>query len=327
MSTQSAARTQDLEVLDLEPEVDKFRAAVVAGLSKPNKILPTAFLYDQRGSELFDAICELPEYYPTRTELAIMQRDLDKMAQVVGPEALVIEFGSGSGLKTRELLAKLDRPTAYVPVEISRDHLMRSAAELDATFESLEVLPVCADFTRPFELPQPRGKVKRRIVYFPGSTIGNFEPQAAVAVLKRMVELVGFGGGVLIGVDLVKDPAILEAAYNDASETTAAFNLNLLHRINKELGGNFDVDAFEHIAPWNADANRIEMLLRSTRDQVVAIGNKRFAFRKGEAICTEHSHKYTIETFAELAGRAGLEVERVWSDDARLFSVQYLRVA
>ena len=313
-----------LELTDLEPTTADMTAQVVSGLSKPQKTMPSAFFYDEPGSALFDEICRVPEYYPTRTELAIMDASLPEMAEAIGPEALVIEYGSGTGLKTRSLLSALDRPVAYVPVEISREFLMTSAAALQAEFTSLEVLPVCADFTEPFEVPLPRKPARRRALYFPGSTIGNFRPEFATRLLRQMREEVGDGGCGLLGVDLVKDSNTLEAAYNDGAGLTAKFNLNMLRRANAELGADFDLDAFRHRAVWVQERGAIEMRLYARRPTAVNVGGRRVTFVAGEWIHTEDSHKYTLEAFAGLAHEAGFEVDHVWTDDDKLFSVQYL---
>jgi len=315
-----------LELTDFEPTAADMTALVLEGLAKPQKTLPTAFFYDEVGSALFDEICRLPEYYPTRTELSLMERSLPEMVDAVGPEALVLEYGSGTGLKTRQLLSALVDPVAYVPVEISREFLMSSAETLQGEFPALEVLPVCADFTAPFEVPTPRRVARRRALYFPGSTIGNFRPEFAVRLLRQMRDQVGRGGCALIGVDLVKDIDVLEAAYNDATGVTARFNLNMLRRANDELGADFDLGAFRHRAVWNDRRSTIEMRLYARRPTAVNVGSRRFTFEPGEYIHTEDSHKYTLEGFADLAHAGGFEVERVWTDDDRYFSVQYLRV-
>ncbi len=318
------AKAEHLELTDLEPTAADVVAQFVEGLSKPQKTVPTSFLYDERGSELFDAICELPEYYPTRTELSIMDTHLPQMAEAVGPEAVVIEYGSGTGQKTRRLLAALDNPVAYVPVEISREFLMASAKQLNAEFPALEVLPVCADFTLPFEVPEPARAARRRVLYFPGSTIGNFYRDVAIRLLKQMRAEVGRGGGVLLGVDLKKDVDVLEAAYNDADGVTARFNLNLLERANRELGADFDLAAFRHRAVWNENRGAIEMRLYARRPTVVHVDNRSFTFDEGEWIHTEDSHKYDLDEFAQMAGRGGFKVQQVWTDPEQLFSVQYL---
>jgi L-histidine Nalpha-methyltransferase len=251
-----------------------------------------------------------------------MRARIGEMAEVVGPQALLVEWGSGSSVKTRLLLEHLHEPVAYVPVDISREHLLASAEALAARFPHVQVLPVCADFTRPFPVPTPARAERRRVLYFPGSTIGNFVPSVAVQLMKQMAEQVGPGGGLLIGVDLRKDPAVLEAAYDDAQGITAQFNLNLLRRANRELGADFDLGGFRHEAIWDDALGRIEMRLVSLRDQTVRVGGRRFKFRADERIHTEDSHKYTVESFTQLAARAGFHLEHVWADPQRLFSIQ-----
>lgn len=316
----------DLELQDLGPERAQFLAEAAAGLRRDPKELPCKYFYDERGSALFDRICELEEYYPTRTELSIMDRHAGEMAARIGARSMIVEFGSGSSLKTRVLLDAFDGPMVYVPVDISREHLVRAAGDLASSYPAVEVLPVCADFTRPFPLPQSAMRVERRTIYFPGSTIGNFAPPAARRLLAQMAAEAGKGGAVLIGVDLRKDPATLERAYDDASGVTAEFNRNLLRRMNRELGSDFDLDAFAHRAVWNGADGRIEMHLVSKAGQTVQIGGDSFAFAKGESIRTECSYKWRLDDFRALAAEAGLRVEQVWTDERGWFSVQYLAV-
>lgn len=322
-TSRSSARKRRPTPLPREQGNDAL-ADVLRGLAKPKKTLPTALLYDARGSQLFEQICELPEYYPTRTELAIMRAHIDEIAEAIGPGATLFEYGSGSSVKTRLLLAALHEPRAYLPVDISREHLLATAEQLRAEFPKLRVEPICADFTRPLELPTTLGH-GRRVGYFPGSTIGNFETPAAIELLRQLASLAGRDGGVLVGADLRKPASVLEAAYDDAAGVTAEFNLNLLVRINRELRGDFDPSRFEHRAYWDDEHGRIVMTLVSTCAQVVTVGGHSFAFAEGESIRTEYSHKYTLESFAELAQRAGLRVERVWTDPQQWFSVQLLR--
>jgi L-histidine Nalpha-methyltransferase len=300
----------------------QFRADVLEGLSKRQKTLPCKYLYDARGSQLFDRICELPEYYPTRTEAAILRDHIGEIAGCFPYGAVLIEYGSGSSTKTRLLLDRVDDLSAYVPVDICSDHLLRSARRLKARYPRLRVRPICADFTRPFRVP--RLDDRPRAVFFPGSTIGNFGPEEAVGLLRSMAKVAGSGGGLLIGVDLLKSPAILEPAYDDASGVTAAFNLNLLARVNRELDGTFDLAAFAHRAVFNTVESRVEMHLVSRTEQVAKVGETAFHFEAGETIHTENSHKYSRESFAELARRGGWRVESVWTDASELFSVQYL---
>jgi dimethylhistidine N-methyltransferase len=298
-------------------------AELIKGLSgTPKKIAPKYF-YDERGSHLFDRICQLPEYYLTRTELAIMHQHAGDMSALAGPRASLIEFGSGSSVKIRVLLQHLVELAAYVPVDISRDHLVAAADAIAADFPGIEVLPVAADFTHPFDLPDPKIPPLRNIVYFPGSTIGNFSPAAALDLLKVMWQEAGLGGGLLIGIDLQKDPLIIERAYNDASGVTAEFNLNVLRRLNDEFGANFDLDTYRHEALYNAEAGRIEMYLVSERDQVFRVGGRSFTIWAGERILTEHSHKYTLPGFAAMAGAAGFNLEEAWTDENQMFAVCY----
>jgi L-histidine Nalpha-methyltransferase len=307
-----------------DPERERFLRDALAGLRQQRKTLPCKYFYDAEGSKLFDQICTLPEYYPTRTELGILRAHAGEMAHGLGPETLLVEYGSGSSVKTRRLLDRLARPAAYVPVDISREHLLDTALTLRLDYPGLEVLPVCADFTAPFTLPRPRLPAARRAVYFPGSTIGNFSEAGAVALMAGVARRVGRGGAFLVGVDLKKDPRVLERAYDDAAGVTAAFNRNLLARMNRELDADFDLRRFSHRAVWAEAAGRVEIYLVSDVEQVVHLDGVAIHFDRGESICTEHSHKYTLEGFAELARRAGLTVRRVWTDHARRFSVQYL---
>ena len=299
-----------------------FLADVLAGLRKPVKELPCQYFYDEAGSHLFDAICEQPEYYPTRTELAIMAAHAPEMGALLGPGCQVVEFGSGTSLKTRHLLEHLPRPAGYVPVDVAAGHLAAAARGLAARFPEVEVRPLVADFTRPLALPAMPPGVARRAVYFPGSTVGNFDPRQALRLLRSVAELVGPGGAFLVGIDLVKDPATLTAAYNDAAGVTAAFNLNLLARVNRELGADFDPAQFRHRAFYDAGLGRVEMHLVSQRAQVVLLAGESFAFAEGETIHTESSHKYTPAGFGELAGKAGLAHARTWTDARGWFAVQ-----
>jgi len=322
----STEQPTSIRLLDLEPDAGDFLHDALGGLRGEDKTLPCKYLYDARGSELFERICELPEYYPTRTELGILRENIANITADLEHHCLVVEYGAGSGLKTKILLAELDDPAAYVPIDISREALLGCAEDLRSEFPDLEILPVCADFTQHFQLPQSAIPPQRRVVFFPGSTIGNFTPEHAAQFLKRCAELCGPGGGILLGVDLQKSRETLEAAYDDAEGTTAKFNLNLLLRMNRELGSNFDLDAFHHEARYNSDAGRIEMRLVSDAEQAVALGGERFEFAKGEFILTECSYKYAEADFARMASSAGLEREDSWTDPQSLFSVQLFRV-
>jgi dimethylhistidine N-methyltransferase len=306
------------------PDTCRFREDVLRGLGRPEKELPCKYFYDERGSRLFEQICELDEYYLTRTELTIMHQFAGAMAARLGPRCVLIEFGSGSSLKTRLLLDHLEKPAAYVPVDISGIHLERSARLLAAEYPNLAVRPIHADFTVRLTLPPELSQKSRRVVYFPGSTIGNFTPPEATAFFGQTRDLCGPSGGLLIGIDLQKDLQTLEAAYNDARGVTAEFNLNLLRRINRELAGDFRLERFRHHAYYSAEAERIEMHLVSMRRQTVRIGLSRFDFAAEETVRTEYSYKYNVEGFGTLAASAGWTVEQVWTDERRLFGVLYL---
>ena len=306
------------------PDLAEERAEVLEGLLAEQKRISPKYFYDERGSELFDQICALPEYYPTRTELSIMDAHLTEISKLVGPRAAVIEFGAGSNLKVRQLLDALEEPAAYVPVEISGDYLLKQAEDLASDYPNVHIQPVFADFTQPFELPEHPVRPERNLVFFPGSTIGNFTRGEARELLGVMRAEAKDDGALLIGVDLKKDPATVQAAYNDREGVTAEFNLNVLHRLNRELGANFDVDAFRHEAVYDETEGRIEMRLVSLEDQVVKVAGRTIAFRRGEHIITEYSHKYSVEEFHALARRAGFRPERTWTDEDGLFSVHYM---
>ena len=312
---------------DLAPEPDDFLAEVIDGLSDRPKTLPCKFFYDERGSQLFDAICELPEYYPTRTEIALLKEISGDLAKHIGPYAHIIEYGCGSVKKVRPLLDALDRPSAYVAVDISREHLLEAARTLATDYPDLEVHAVCADFTKPFKVKPPQRRPNaRRVGFFPGSTLGNFKPEDAHRFLAQAAAFLGAGGAMVIGIDLKKDVGILDAAYNDSKGVTGAFNLNLLSRINRELGADFDLQKFRHRAHYNAANGRVEMHLYSTEDQSVHVDGQVFRFLEGESIHTENSHKYGIDEFRRMAQKAGFEPAKVWTDDAQLFSIHYLTV-
>lgn len=318
----SARRPRALK--DLTPEARHLLDELLTGLKETPKRIPPKYLYDDRGSRLFDRICELPEYYPTRTELAIMSDQVDEMAEAIGPQAALFEFGSGTSEKTRRLLRALHEPVAYVPVDIARSHLLAAAHRLAEEFPTVEVIPVCADFTQPFQLPKPTRAPRRWVAYFPGSTIGNFEVDEARELLVLMRQVAGPGAGALIGADLRKDASILVPAYDDAQGVTSEFTKNLLVRLNREFGANFDVAQFHHRAIWNPDAGRMEMYLESLVEQEATLGDEILHFDRGERILTEYSHKYRLEEFAALAATAGWRVANVWTDAGSLFSVQYL---
>ncbi len=303
-----------------------FRDEVLAGLSMPARQLSCKFFYDEQGAHLFRQICELPEYYVTRTEIEILRLHGTEIAAALGPQIELIGLGTGAGTKTKILLEELDRPAVYVPIDISKEQLEKSSERFRKMFPNLQILPVAADYLEPFELPLPRHLSSRSVVYFPGSTIGNFEPDAASEFLSRLVDLVGEGGGLLIGLDLQKDRHVIEAAYNDSAGVTAKFNKNLLARINRELGADFDLGRWQHYAIYNPAEGRIEIYLMSETDQTVRIGDHTFQFRAGEKILTEYSYKHTIGGFITLARQAGFEFQQVWTDDQRWFGVFYFTV-
>jgi len=311
---------------DSAPGLNEDLAEILSGLAAAEKLISPKYFYDQRGSELFAEICNLPEYYLTRTELQLLDECLDDVAERVGPRAAVIEFGAGSNIKIRKLLDHLIDPAAYVPVEISPDYLLEQSHDLARDYPNVHVQPVFADFTQPFDLPEHPIMPARNLVFFPGSTIGNFSRDQARDLLEVMRIEAGDGGALLIGVDLRKDPAVLHAAYNDSAGTTAAFNLNVLERLNRELGADFDLDRFEHSAVYDELSGRIEMRLVSLEAQVVDIAGRKIEFDRGEHIITEHSHKYSIDEFIALAQTASLRSERVWTDALDYFSLHYLTV-
>ena len=302
---------------------DSFLHDVIQGLSGKTKTLPCKYFYDERGSVLFDAICELPEYYPTRTELKIMKDNASAIGSSLGKGVLLIEFGSGSSLKTRILLDNLVNPVAYIPVDISEEHLNRSASSLAESYPKLVILPVCADFTEKFSIPETE-PADKTVIYFPGSTIGNFEEDEAKLILNRWRRLCVNGGGLLIGIDLIKDQKILEAAYNDEQGVTADFNLNILDRINKELGANFKTTNFTHRAHCDTDKSRVEMHLVSNCQQTALIDGHQITLEEGETIHTESSHKYTFKSFAEIASSANFKSKHVWIDENSWFGVYFL---
>ena len=296
---------------------------IVAGLQQDEKMISPKYFYDERGSQLFDEITTLPEYYPTETEFGIMRENITEIATLIGPQASLIEYGSGSSRKTRVLLEHLNDQAVYVPVDISEEHLLESARQIRAEFPDLEVLPVVADFTKRFQLPDPPVMPLRNIIYFPGSTIGNFAHAIACELLEVMYHEAGENGAMLIGVDLQKDPSIIERAYNDSAGVTAEFNLNMLRHLNREFGSDFDLDCWKHKAQYNQSEGRVEIRLINEEQQTVNIDGTTIVVKRGEGILTEYSHKYTLEGFAEMAQSAGFKVERVWTDANNLFSVQY----
>ena len=316
-----------LAVLDLEPAASDFLAEALAGLGSSPRTLPSKFFYDETGSDLFLKIAELPEYYVTRTETEILRRHAPEMAASIGAHAELVGFGTGAGIKTRMLLEQLEDPIAYVPVDISKQRLFESAEALSLAMPHLEILPVCADYLQSIHLPKPARIPEHIAVYFPGSTIGNLEPEMARDFLRRVCRLCGHSGGLIIGVDLQKPRAVLEAAYNDSAGVTAAFNLNLLVRANRELGADFDLSTWQHRAVYNQSLGRIEMHLVSRREQTVRLGGRDFHFLDGENIITEYSYKHTPEGFAALAASAGFRLARTWTDAPNWFAVFHFVVA
>lgn len=311
--------------LDCAPSTQSLRSELLEALRARPRAIPSKLLYDARGSELFERICETPEYYLTRAELEIVRRFAPEMADLCGPRCALIEYGSGSGAKTREILLCLRAPAAYLPIDISRDALEASARALASELPELELIPVCADYTAELSLPPVPG-ARRRVVSFPGSTIGNLEPPEARKLLENLRAVCGAGGGALIGVDLHKGAEVLEPAYDDAAGITAAFELNVLARLNREFGADFDVQCFAYRSFYNTGARRVEMYLESQVAQRVRVAGEDFALEAGERIRTEYSYKYDLDEFADLVRSAGLVVSRVWLDEQRLFSVQYLEI-
>jgi L-histidine N-alpha-methyltransferase len=320
LSTQERVR-----IVDLHPKLGDLQAEAVEGLCRPEKSLPCKYFYDSLGARLFEAITELPEYYPTRTELGIMSGAVHEMAEAIGPHATLVEFGSGVGLKTQKLLDSLIDPTGCVLIEISRAALEASAHQLADRYDDMEVIAVCADYTQPLRLPRPHRPSARTVAFFPGSTIGNFTHGEAVSFLRRVADLVGQGGGLLVGIDRKKDPKVVEGAYNDSLGVTAAFNLNILRRLNQS-GANFDLGKFRHHAPYVPAEGRIEMRLVSQVDQAVQVGGAEVTLSAGEHIVTEHSHKYDLDQFEGMARSAGFRLTQEWSDENDWFSVCFLEV-
>ncbi|HUK09642.1 MAG TPA: L-histidine N(alpha)-methyltransferase [Stellaceae bacterium] len=319
---------RQIAFLDVAARQETFADAVIAGLSQRHKAIPCRFLYDERGSALFEAICELPEYYVTRTEQQILERHAPEIARRIGPGAQLIEFGSGASIKVRTLLRSLVQPRTYLPIDISREQLRRTAQGIAEDFPTLEIVAVCADYTDPFRLPPlPSAQGGQRVGFFPGSTIGNLTPSEATDFLAGCRSYLGPQSAMLVGVDLKKEPCVLNAAYNDSAGTTAEFILNLLPRMNRELGTDFAPERFEYEAFYNAEIGRVELYIRSRVDQIVAVGGTRIGFAAGERILAEYSYKYGVEEFHRLAERGGYVGYDCWIDPDRLFSVHYLMAA
>lgn len=321
-------QTAKIDVVDLhELEHNLFLKDALAGLSLAQKTMPPKYLYDKAGSDLFDQICELDEYYVTRAETALLKRHADEIAILLGSRCMLFEFGSGSSLKSRILLNAMKNPAAYIPIDISKTALLQNARDLSRDFPSLQISAVCADFTVPLTLPDRLcSGAKKRVGFFPGSTIGNFDPADAVSILKRIASILKRGGKLLIGVDLLKSKTILEPAYNDSKQVTAAFNKNLLARMNRELGANFNLGGFRHKAFFNTAKQRIEMHLESLRAQSVDVGGRTFEFKAGETIHTENSYKYSHESFTDLAQSAGFAIALAWISPNPMFAIYCLEV-
>jgi len=312
-----------VEVIDLHPHISSFRDDVVAGLRARPRRIPPKYFYDRKGSELFEKITELPEYYLTRTEIAILRQRAGEIASSIGSDVDLVEFGSGSSAKVRILLDRLEGATTYMPVDISRGYLVDAASALSEDHPHLRIVAICADYTD-LVLPESSPS-RRRMLFFPGSTIGNFEPAAAAAFFRHTGADLRPGDAMLVGVDLKKSPALLDAAYNDSQGVTAEFNLNLLVRINRELDSDFEVDRFDHVAFYNSDEGRIEMHLQSKVAQTVTLASEKFHFLPGETIHTENSYKYSIPDFHALVEGSRFRPSQVWTDDEQQFSVHLLR--
>lgn len=307
--------------IDLEPHIDDFREAVLEGLGKPQKAIPSKFFYDELGSKLFEEICTLEEYYPTRTELSVLRDHASEIVALTGHDLHLVEYGSGEGVKVRVLIDAMDNPRSYVAIDISKSALLEAAERARQDYPQLPLVSICADYSDDIDLPELGHGEK--LGFFPGSTIGNFRPEEAVDFLRHARHTLD-GGAMVIGVDLKKDEKILNAAYDDAEGVTAQFNMNLLARINRELDGNFDLSTFKHRAMYNAGEGRVEMHLVSGKKQDVSVGGQPFHFEEGEYIHTENSYKFTVEEFKAIAAEAGFQPATHWVDENNLFSVHYL---
>jgi dimethylhistidine N-methyltransferase len=309
------------------PDASVFMRDVLVGLGRKQKTLPSKYFYDQEGTRLFDKICGLDEYYLTRTETNIMEENIGEISDLLGTGILLVEFGSGSSVKTGILLDNLDTVSGYIPIDISQEYLNSAVMRLNHIYPSLSVYPILHDYTLPVSLPALPGNSSGIIAFFPGSTVGNLHPGEAVRFLRNIRRMVGETGGLLIGIDLKKDPSILHRAYNDSAGVTEAFNKNILVRVNMELGGNFRTDLFKHYAFYNPAHGRIEMHLVSLRRQTVRIRDNEFFFERGESIHTENSYKYSICEFGIMASRAGMKIRKIWTDQLELFGVLYMKPA
>jgi dimethylhistidine N-methyltransferase len=320
-------KEQNFQFVDLHPPVASLKEEVIAGLSQKPKSLSPKWFYDERGSNLFNQITRCPEYYLTKTEISILNTHLEEILSLIGENPTIIEYGCGDSEKVEILLSHLPLASGYIPLDISRNHLLSLAERISENFPALEVTAVCSDFTKPMDLPFLHSYYSKKVAFFPGSSIGNFEPPQAGQLLNQIHQLVGPGGGLLIGVDLIKDPNTLNLAYNDQAGYTANFNLNLLDRINRECRANFERNRFQHHAFYNPIHHRIEMHLVSQKNQRVKIGDYPFTFKKDESIHTENSYKYDLPSFHLLAKKAGWTPVQTWTDPKNLFSIHYLQIS
>ena len=316
---------KNLKLKKIATEEDTIIYEVIERLRKPQKKISSKFFYDDTGSALFDEICGLDEYYLTRTEIEIMNDNIKNICSVLGQNCLLIELGSGSSIKIRLLLDNLETLAAYVPVDISEDHLLKSVDILVTDYKDLRIIPICTDYTKPFSLPKFDFQYAKLVVYYPGSTLGNFTPDYAKKFLNSIAKRSGSGSGLLIGIDLKKDTDILENAYNDKMGVTAKFNLNILARLNKDIGSDFELDKWEHLAFYNSEEGRIEMHLVSKTSQIVHIDGTGISIEKNETILTEYSYKYSLDDFRSLVDDS-YKIEKVWTDKESNFSLQYLSV-
>ncbi len=318
---------QNIELNAFEPQINKDLEKIVSGLRQPLKKIDTEFTYDENGSQIYDQICKLPEYYPARQEMAIMEQYIDEIVSLAGANCLLIEYGSGSSDKTCILLDRLPQMAGYIPIDISKKHLIDSATKIAENYPNLEVLPVCTNYHDYFEIPSPTKLVKRRLAFISGITIGNEHQPQLITLLNKIKQICGANGAIVISVDLKKNIEILNSAYNDSAGLSVAIALNFLRRMNREFNADFKINQFQYKAIYNEQLGRMEMKLVSLEKQTVHIGNHCFKFKVGEPILLAYSYKYTLNEFADLAARSGLEVNRVWTDAEKLFSIQYLTVA
>ena len=328
MTTSQRASTNDeasIRFVDLHPPADNFRQDVIDGLSKPQKTLSPKYFYDLRGSRLFDRICETPEYYVTRTELGLLDGIASDLSDRLGERVTVVEYGSGASVKVRKLLDSLQQPEGYVAIDISKEHLKASAHAIASDYPKLDVAAICADFVSPIDLPpELKLDIENPVGFFPGSTIGNLGPVGGVEFLKSAADFLSPDGQLVIGIDLKKDPEVLNAAYNDAGGVTSEFNLNILDRMRRELDAELDRSLFRHVAFYSEPKGRVEMHLEAVRDTSIRIGSEEFAFAQGETIHTENSYKFEMTQFGEMAANAGFGCDRVWTDEKEYFAIYLL---